>query len=326
MSGTTEYNNNFITKTEEYIEKYANHSCVNGFYNYLNLAPSTTFNYIFYITSFLNETGKEPETLILDDYTKYLKKIKDNTASYQIAVYSALKKFSLYLCASEINTKNPMAFVERPKAVESINTINKRKISYLEDYEIEDAINAVIDGIGSERVKKIQKNHEERNLLIIYLFLTTGMRCAELYKLDIDSIDFNEKQIVTMGKGEKIQRHALSDEVFELLEDWLYVREYYLDGKEESALFISQKKNRMSQKAIRAMITKFCSVERKKITPHKLRATYGSQLYDETHDLYFVQKCMGHSDPRTTEIYIRGQESSNRKKAADMMSSKYFIS
>ena len=56
-----------------------------------------------------------------------------------------------------------------------------------------------------------------------------------------------------------------------------------------------------------------------KFSPHKLRATYGTQLYDKTRDIYLVQQCMGHSSPKTSELYVRGQKNSSREKAADIM-------
>ena len=60
------------------------------------------------------------------------------------------------------------------------------------------------------------------------------------------------------------------------------------------------------------------NINGKNITPHKLRATYGTQLYNETGDIYFVQDCMGHSNPKTTELYVRDKKE-NRKKASDIM-------
>ena len=60
-------------------------------------------------------------------------------------------------------------------------------------------------------------------------------------------------------------------------------------------------------------------IDGKNITPHKLRATYGTQLYNKTGDIYFVQDCMGHHSPKTTENYVR-EKKQNTKKASDIMS------
>ena len=77
----------------------------------------------------------------------------------------------------------------------------------------------------------------------------------------------------------------------------------------------------MDQSTIYRIVNKYAKdIEGKHITPHKLRATYGTHLYDKTKDVYLVQSCMGHSNPKTTEMYIRGQNNNNRKTAADIMS------
>ena len=59
-------------------------------------------------------------------------------------------------------------------------------------------------------------------------------------------------------------------------------------------------------------------IDGKNITPHKLRATYGTQLYNKTGDIYFVQECMGHSNPKVTELYVRDKKE-NTKRAGDIM-------
>ena len=98
-----------------------------------------------------------------------------------------------------------------------------------------------------------------------------------------------------------------------------------LDNKKEDALFISNRKTRMDQSSISDVVKKYSSViDGKHITPHKLRATYGTQLYAKTGDLYLVQECMGHSNPKTTELYIRGQKNEATQKASDIMTKLIF--
>lgn len=76
----------------------------------------------------------------------------------------------------------------------------------------------------------------------------------------------------------------------------------------------------MDQTSISRAVNKYSiTIKGKHITPHKLRATYGTQLYNITKDIYFVQQCMGHSNPKTTELYVR-EDNKDRKKASDIMS------
>ena len=247
--------------------------------------------------------------------------IEDKASSYQIVVYSSLKKLSKYLYVSEKCNKDYMQDIPRPKPVESVETRQKRENGYLEKREIKHYLNTVKEGIGSGKAKSFQKTWKDRDLLIILLFLNTGMRCSALYKLDIDNIDLENNKITVVEKRNKIQEYIISDEIKEYIITWLKLREKILNGIDESALFISNRKQRMNQIGIARVVEKYASnIEGKHITPHKLRATYGTQLYAATKDLYFVQSCMGHSNPKTTELYIRGQKDSSRQTASELMS------
>ena len=111
----------------------------------------------------------------------------------------------------------------------------------------------------------------------------------------------------------------MPDELVYDIEEWLSIRAKEIKD-DEQALFISNRRRRMDQLSISNVVKKYSKViEDKHITPHKLRATYGTQLYNETGDIYFVQECMGHSNPKTTELYVRGKKK-NMKKASDIMS------
>ena len=168
-----------------------------------------------------------------------------------------------------------------------------------------------------------QKEWLERDLLIVLIFLQTGMRCSALYKLDVDSIDIDTHTLVTIDKGSVIREYELSEETIEHLKKWLIVRKEKLMGRNESALFISNQRKRLGNQGIALIVNKYGqTIKGKNITPHKLRATYGTQLYEATHDLYFVQGSMGHANPKTSELYIRGQKQNITKKASDIMQKK----
>ena len=155
---------------------------------------------------------------------------------------------------------------------------------------------------------------------MINIFLNTGMRCSALYKLDVDNINFETKTLVVLDKGSKLQVYDLSDDTLEMIVKWLDKRSIILGDQIEEALFISNQRRRMTQTSIGRIVHKYAQeIPGKNITPHKLRATYGTQLYEHTHDIYFVQECMGHNNPKTTELYIRGQKDGTRKKALEIM-------
>ena len=167
----------------------------------------------------------------------------------------------------------------------------------------------------------LQERWKERDTAIILLFLSTGIRCSALYKLDLNSVNWEESTLIVMDKGSKIHKYILPNKTIEALQAWIDKREELLNGRKEEALFISKNRNRVCQCSISDLVKKYTfDIEGKHITPHKLRATFGTHLYNETRDIKFVQDQMGHSNPKTTELYIRGNKDTDRKKASDIMS------
>ena len=170
--------------------------------------------------------------------------------------------------------------------------------------------------------KRWQKEWEERDILIIKLLLYTGLRCSALYKLNISNINFVKRKLVAVDKGGKIPEFNLNDEIMEYINNWIVKRELLLGSdREEEALFISNQRRRMDQTSIYRVVNKYSkTITDKHITPHKLRATCGTYLLENSNDIYFVQEYLGHASPKTTELYIRGRKEENRKRAADIMS------
>ena len=264
---------------------------------------------------------KDIKDLDLDDFTIYLSSIKNTTQSNQIVAYAALKKFSMYLLASNKNTSNPMQYIKRPKFKESKETIDKRNIGFLEKNEIKKYLYSVINGSGTERSVNRQKNWKERDILIVLVFLNTGMRCSALCRLDVDNIDIKNRKIHTIDKEDVLQEYDLSEEIIIHVINWINKRKVLLGDINEKALFISNRRERMSQFAVSSVVNKYAdNIAGKHITPHKLRATYGTQIYEATGDLYLTQQCMGHKNLKSTEAYIRGQDEKVREKASDIMS------
>lgn len=326
MNGNEIYDKNFKNKINCLINSNSDKQYLRGFYNFINKSSSTSYNYLLYVVAFINYTKQDIEKLTIDDYTNYLASIDNKTQSYKIAVYSALKKFSLYLKASKRNTDDPMQFVERPKFYEEESTKQKREIGYLTTKEIHKYIKNIDTGVGNARAISRQKKWKNRDKLIILLLLTTGMRCSALYKLDIDNINIEEKTVYVIDKGRKYKKYDVPDEVISIAIDWLKDRYKYVYDKNNKALFVSGTGERISQCSISRIVNKYFQGinSEKNITPHKLRATYGTQLYSKTGNLYMVQECMGHNSPKTTELYIRGQKNEVSKTASDIMSKLLF--
>lgn len=314
--GVIEYNTKWDNMAKKRISKIRCkqiRDCLDGFYSFLiGKSYSSAYVYLSRVHSFVKEREiTDVSNITLNDYTKYLASIRSMTSSYQITVYSALKKFSKYLVATEMCSRDYMEYVERPKYIETEETKERRERGYLNKIEIK------------EVAKVYDKNdfNSIRNMAIIYILLNTGIRRAALFKLDIGDIDLKNKFIVVMEKGSVSRKIYISDTTIEKIEKWLNCRkEVGIKTVGNKALFVSSNGERLSTQSIYNIVKKAgIDVIDHELSPHKLRATFGTQLYEATQNVYFVQHRMGHASPQTTEKYIRGQKEEEARKAADLM-------
>ena len=296
------------------------------FYLYIKgSASSTVYNYLLHVYSFLEFIGdKYWHTLETEDFAKYMKKIEVNqkgeetTSSYRITVYSALNKFGHFLVDSKELENNPMDAIERPKAVDSKKTIEKRDNGYLTKEEIQQLIKSVKRGVGTQREKNRQREWRERDLAIITLLLVTGIKSSELIQINVQDVDLENKIIYV---NNKVMLYDLSDDTKNVLLAWIRKRAFLLDGQTENALFISNRRTRIDQTSVYRIVNKYAEVIiGKNITPEQLRATYGTQLYGATKDTQFVQEMMGLNSPLSMTMYTKG-EVGEKIKASDIMAS-----
>ena len=296
-----------------------------GFVNFMNDSSiQTKYYYLNHICAFMEYVNKNPEDLSFDDFNNYMMKISykedgtEMTSSYRINIYSSLKKFNEYLYVSKRINQNYMLYIKRPKPKESQETIIKREKGYLTEKELAKYLEVIED--------KIEINNDiwsRRDRAIIYTLLTTGMRNTALRMLDVSDVDLNKKILTVTDKGGKVITYDMSQKLCSAIDSWLLFRNecvmYEQRDQNCKALFVSQQKKRMSSVTLKNIVKKYAvDINGKNITPHKLRATYGTQLYNKTGDIYFVQQCMGHTNPKTTELYVR-ERKQNTKRASDIM-------
>ena len=326
MSGNELFDEKYIAKIQYVIDKNKDKPYLVGFKNFIaDKSYSTIYAYLSHICKFMKTVEKEPEDLVLDDFTMYIADQKRRTSSYQIVVYTALKFFSEYLKAAKINMDDYMQYKKRPANKEGLETKKKREQGFLEKDEIQEYLKQIHEGVGGKKARVRQENWYERDMCIIMMFLNTGMRCSALWKLDVDNIDLKNKKLVTIDKGDKVQEYPLSDDLVRVIEGWLALRMYKLNEVnkiDETALFISNRFQRMGQISISRVVTKYSvNIKGKHITPHKLRATAITSVYEATGDLYVAQQFAGHANPTiTANTYIRGKKDIARKTGSDIMS------
>ena len=158
-----------------------------------------------------------------------------------------------------------------------------------------------------------------RDLALMTLLLGTGIRVSECVGLDINDVDFKNNGIKIHRKGGQEVIVYFGDEVAEALLDYMEEREqmHPVEGH-TNALFLSLQNKRLSVRSVENLVKKYSKLvtNLKNITPHKLRSTYGTNLYQETGDIYLVADVLGHKDVNTTKKHYAALEDERRRKAA----------
>lgn len=310
LSGREQMENNYKNKSEYIIKQRPE---LQGFFNSLNMEKSSAYEYINHIYKFLMFTGKEISDLNYDDFITFLNRSKKvasssapTTSSYQILIYSALKKFSHYCYVSEKTNRDYMRDVERPKATQSQKTITKRKQGVLSVTELSEYIKNIKNDYVENAERHIAPVWRLRNWCMIQLFLTTGIRCSALRNLDLGDVDFEQNKIRVIEKGNKYREITINNNMVDELKKWVTERNKIMDGIDSNALFISTHKERISNKSISRAVEKYArGIEGKHISPHKLRATFATMLYENTNDILAVKETLGHASIKTSQLYIR---------------------
>ena len=258
----------------------------------------------------------------LEEYQEYLKvyqnhnadKLETNGERGLKRKVSALRSFYAYYYKREMIETNPSVLVDVPKIHEkSIIRLDTDEVALLLDH-IEHAGDSLT---GQKRV--FWEKTKERDLAIVTLLLGTGIRVSECVGLDIEDVDFKNNGIKVTRKGGNEMVVYFGPEVEKALKVYLEVRENItpLSGHEH-ALFYSAQRKRIGVQAIENLVKKYAReiTTTKKITPHKLRSTYGTALYQETGDIYLVADVLGHRDVNTTKKHYAALDDARRRQAA----------
>lgn len=201
-----------------------------------------------------------------------------------------------------------------------------KEIIRLENAEIGKILDAAEDCEGmSDHQRKILKNTRARDVAILTLLLGTGIRVSECVGLNINDVDFSTNAFTVTRKGGGRAILYFGNEVKQALE-------YYLEGErkalvnrceklkisDKDALFLSMQVKRISVRAVENLVQKYARIASplKHISPHKLRSTYGTNLYRATGDIYMVADVLGHRDVNTTKKHYAAITEDRRKAAA----------
>lgn len=229
---------------------------------------------------------------------------------------ASLRSFYNYFFQNEMITTNPAALVPLPKQ-------HEKEIIRLEPNEVAILLDQVEDGTRLTRKElEYHKKTKLRDVALLTLLLGTGIRVSECVGLDIQDVDFEVNGIKIRRKGGYEAVIYFGEEVETALLDYLEEREHIIPAEgHENALFLSLQNRRMAVRSVENLVKKYSSrvTTLKKITPHKLRSTYGTTLYQESGDIYLVADVLGHKDVNTTRKHYAAQEDERRRRAAKMV-------
>lgn len=295
------------------------------FYNWMNARDktyTTMNNYINHIVDFMKfiTNGKNEEEFYKhvtdDDIERYMISIRRRIINgeeievgddVRAARWSSLNTFFKFLNQKKHIVNNPMLQTERPK------NKTKHTVTYMTSKEIK----SVFDRIETE-ARSIVKN---RDMCIVSVGLSTGLRVSAIVNIDIEDIDFKENTIKVIEKGRKTRFIKFADNLKNMLLIWLKDRELYFNGEENGPLFISQKKNRMSVDSVQDVVKKYTDHLPKHITPHKLRSSAAMNLYSNGVGILTIASILGHENVATTQRYTSAydEEQENATNILDNM-------
>jgi len=258
-------------------------------------------NYMEYLSLYQGEDGME----------------HTNDARGKGRKLSSLKSLYNYFYESEMIKTNPASIVHVPK-------YHEKTIIRLEPNEVAELLDLIEN--GSAKTSKHQKSYHDitmiRDLALITLLLGTGIRVSECVGLNLTDLDFDNGAIRIIRKGGNEANIYFGDEVEDALKAYLEQRTNIIPlSGHENALFLSIQNRRLTVRAVENLVKKYASqvTSLKKITPHKLRSTYGTELYRESNDIYLVASILGHKDVNTTKKHYASMDEEKKRRAANIV-------
>ena len=247
----------------------------------------------------------------LDDYS-FRGRRCSNDEKAKARKMSSIRSMLRYFYRRELLRENISDKVSMPK-------LHEKEIIRLERDEVVKMLDTAESGYGlSRHEKSFHKKTYVRDSAILTLFLGTGIRISELVGLNNEDLNFRDNSFSVTRKGGNQAILYFSEEVADALRRYLDEKRDDDEKMKDNALFLSLRNTRISVRAVENLVRKYAKIitPLKKITPHKLRSTYGTNLYQETHDIYVVADVLGHRDVNTTKKHYAAISEDIRKNAA----------
>lgn len=316
MSGRFEHKLQTENYLEEKVKLYPNW-LEKYYYSLANNTHATKKQYISNVCMLLDSVAKEKEITIkelkIEDFdsfaiNKYFTKkkkqivrdkpISDSAIATQITV---LTSFFDFMTKSGYYENNPMDNVVKRPSVPM-----KNEVSYLTSEELSVIMKNLQNGVGTHRARSRQARYKNRDKLLFLIPLSIGCRVSALDEINISDIDFENRTIKIIDKGNKYSEQYVPQEVIDIIKAWCHDRSKIPGADKIDALFVTKKKEecaRLSVSAVQRIIAKFSYGLDRKISPHELRRTFGTTVYRETGDILLTSQLLGHSSPTVTQRY-----------------------
>lgn len=256
--------------------------------------------------------------------------IKKNTAVGKARKLAALRSFFKFLRIRKLIDHNPCDLVETPKIhkAKAILTLSDEQQQIMLDNAIDAKGKPLKKGIvDEERTKSLREHTKYRDFAILTTFLGTGLRVSELVNIELDDIDFREQRIFVIRKGGSKDFVYFNSAVFNAILDYMdYERDRLLhikrdkdkedDSPSSGPLFIARGGKRITVRRIQQIVKEyavFAVPSSQKVSPHTLRKTFGTALYEKYKDLALAQHALGHENAQTTSEHYVNYNKDNLK-------------
>ncbi|OON94040.1 MAG: integrase [Candidatus Epulonipiscioides saccharophilum] len=306
-------------------------------------APSTRLNYLYDLRlflTFLTSTilnNKKIMDITLSDLqrlsTRNIEKFMIYITSYETTnsagnkvqyqnrniskarKLATIKSMFKYLNKRNKIDTNPATLIDMPKQT-------KKVIVKLDTDEIPKLLNVIETGQGlTPKALHYQDKTRLRDIAMVSLMLGTGIRVSECVGININDVNLQKSEVTITRKGGNQTIIYFGLEVKEALLNYYKERKLRQKDNPDGPLFLSLQKRRISIRMVEILIKKYSVkiTKMKKITPHKLRSTYGTYLYQQTGDIYLVADLLGHKDINTTQKYYASMSEEKRKGAVNIV-------
>ena len=199
---------------------------------------------------------------------------------------SSLRSFFHFCIRQRWLANNPVNGISAPKTARKLpKTLDPDQISQLLEFPVTDWLTA-------------------RDSAMMELLYSSGLRLAELVNLDIQDIDFNQREVTVTGKGRKQRKLPVGNMADQAIRRWLnHRRDLVID--EQPALFTSKKGRRLSARTVQVRLKRLGINQQmlEGVHPHMLRHSFASHLLESSSDLRAVQELLGHANISTTQVY-----------------------